>query len=68
MDRHRYSPAALFCVPDFTGEDSDAFRGRGLVYQALGRLAEARADFRRAIELDPGLATELGDYLEDQAE
>jgi Flp pilus assembly protein TadD len=53
---------------DFTGQDSDAFRGRGLVYQALGRLAEARADFRRAIELDPDLARELGDYLEPQAD
>ena len=28
--------------------------------RAMGRLAEARADFRRAIELDPDLADELG--------
>jgi type IV pilus assembly protein PilF len=33
-----------------------AHLGRGITYQYFGKLAEAEADYRRAIELDPGFS------------
>lgn len=39
------------------------FTGRGEAYLALGRRGQAKADFQRAIEIDPKLISEVGDYL-----
>jgi Flp pilus assembly protein TadD len=36
--------------------DANNYNNRGVALQALGQTEAARGDFRRALELDPGLA------------
>jgi tetratricopeptide (TPR) repeat protein len=49
---------------DLDPEEPDCYAERGLTYHAMGRIEDARADFMRAIELDPSYRTELDQYLD----
>ena len=44
-------------------DDADLFTSRGAAMQMLGRRAEARADYERALVLDPGNEAARGNLL-----
>jgi len=56
-------------IEDFTeairlgADDADLFRSRGAAMQMLGRRAGARADYERALALDPGNEAARGNLL-----
>jgi len=63
MGRYEEALADQDHALDLDPDEPETYVERGLTYQAMGRHVDARADFIRAVELDPSLRAELDQYL-----